>query len=131
MTTGAKVAVASLPTPSTAITPGIELVRVLGSIEIRYEFDRDGSMFRGVIGFQKVRASRWRAEPYCTVWHINDCYDTVAEVLESDWVEELQMAQTTGQRNWVMRHFIIYLDGAGSFEFVAESAAVSTPEPVT
>jgi hypothetical protein len=131
MTTESKVAVASLPTPSTAITPGIEVVRVLGSIEIRYQFDRDGSLFRGVISFQKVRASRWRAEPYCTVWHIKDCYDTVAEVEGSDWVAELQQAQTIPGRPWVMRHFMIYLDSAGCFEFVAESAEVAAAEPVT
>lgn len=126
-----KVFVASLPTPSTAITSGVELVDLGVSLEMRYEFDRDGALFRGVICFHKVRASRWRAEPYCSVWHIKDCYDTVAEVLDSDWVEELQLAQTTGQRSWVMRHFIIYLDSAGCFEFVAESAEVSHVEAVT
>lgn len=130
MTTESKVQVASLPTPSTAFTSDARLVDLGTSLEIRYEFDRDGALFRGVIEFRKVRASRWRAEPYCTVWHIKDCYDTVAEVLESDWVEELQEAQTTGQRSWMMRHFMIYLDSAGCFEFVAESALMSDAEPV-
>jgi hypothetical protein len=130
--TGSKVAIATLPTPSTALTSDVELVRTVGSAEIRYEFDRDGALFRGVISFHKVRAGRWRAEGHCTAWHIKDCYDTVAEVEESDWVEELRhAAQTTGHRSWVMRHFMIYLDSAGCFEFVAESANVATVEPVT
>ena len=127
MTTVSKVPVAQLPTPSTDITSDVELVRHGGSAEIRYEFDRDGAQFRGTIRFNKVRAGRWRAEGHCTAWHIEGCYDTVAEVMESEWVEELQRAQTTSTSPWVMRHLMLYLDSAGCFEFVAESCEV-TPE---
>lgn len=124
--TGPKVAVGALPTPSTAMTSDVELVRTGGSAEIRYEFDRNGDLLRGVIRFHRVRAGRWRAEGHCTVWHVQDCYDTVAEVEESEWVQELRTAQKPNSRPWVMRHFMIYLDSAGCFEFVAESAEVGS-----
>jgi hypothetical protein len=45
-----KVPLATLPNPSTAVTSGVQLVTDGGSAELRFEFDRDGAIFRsGVI----------------------------------------------------------------------------------
>ncbi|MCW5220686.1 hypothetical protein D5041_13295 [Verminephrobacter aporrectodeae subsp. tuberculatae] len=72
--------------------------------------------------FIKPRAFRKREEIYCTVWHIEDAYDTVCEIQGSDWVDELRAAATPDKRDyWVMRHFMIYVDSFGCLEVVAES----------
>jgi hypothetical protein len=126
-----KVPLATLPTPSTAIVSDVELTTDGGSAALRFAFDRNGVIFRSGVSFSRVRASRWRAEGHCTAWHIEGAYDTVVEILESPWIDELQNSQSTRSiRSWTMRHFMLYLDSAGCFEFVAESYAL-LPEEVT
>ncbi|MES2934502.1 MAG: hypothetical protein V4805_13560 [Pseudomonadota bacterium] len=73
--------------------------------------------------FLKPRAFRKREETYCTTWHVKDTYDTVCEVSDSDWVEELRRDAVPEWRDrWVLRHFIIYVDSFGCLEVIAESA---------
>jgi hypothetical protein len=75
--------------------------------------------------FVKPRAFRKREETYCTGWHVSETYDTVCEVIESDWVAELRSDAVPEWRDrWIMRHFMIYVDGFGCLEVVAESAAL-------
>src|SRR5690242_19376662 len=112
---------AELPVPSTALKRDPSFWAPGGVAELRFEFERDGRPLRGGIRFERVRAFRQRAESHCTVWHV-DAYDTLVEVNDSTWVQELQdaePAQTWGK--WVLRHYLIYLDSAGAFEVVAES----------
>lgn len=72
--------------------------------------------------FIKPRAFRKRGEIYCTEWHVNDVYDTVCEIEESDWVQELRCDAVPDLRDyWVMRHFMVYADSFGCLEIVAES----------
>jgi hypothetical protein len=89
---------------------------------IRYEYSRDGTRFRSGIRFENHRALRTRAESSCTIWHIDSAYDTLTEVQESPWVTEIYNDTSAQWRDhWTMRHYIIYLDGSGSFEVIAES----------
>jgi hypothetical protein len=118
-----------LPTPSTAITSGVRLVSDGGSVTLRFEFDRDGIIFNSGVTFRKVRASQWRAESHCTAWHIEEAYDTVVEVKGSPWVAELEATQSSRPRTpWVMRHFMLFIDSEGCFEFVADSFELIEPE---
>ena len=92
-----------------------------GSAELRIEFDRNGLIVRSGLRFMRVRAFRFRAEGHCTRWHVEGTYDTLVEVEQSDWVGELLAAEpseTWGR--WKIRHFLIYLDGAGAYEVAAE-----------
>jgi hypothetical protein len=123
-TAGAKVPLGELPTPSTAITQGIDQEMTGGALTLRFAFFRDGLIYRSGVRFEKVRASRWRAESHCTVWHI-EAYDTIMEVTDSAWVEELSMAEPARQwGNWVMRHFMLYTHSSGCIEVVAENWAL-------
>jgi hypothetical protein len=75
-----------------------------------------------VILFHKPRAYRTRQEVHCTPWHVNEVYDNLCEVTDSDWVDELRGDTVPDWRDrWVMRHFMIYLDSFGSLEVVADS----------
>ena len=64
---------------------------------------------------------RARTERGCTAGHIEGAYDTLVEVEDSPWVQELR-ADTNEQ--WrdkgQTHHYMIYLDGVGSFEVIAE-----------
>jgi hypothetical protein len=87
-----------------------------------FEFEREGTAYRGGLRFAKVRAYRFRSEGHCTVWHIEGAYDTLAEVSGSEWVGELLAAEPTETwGRWEIRHFMIYIDSAGCFEVGAAS----------
>lgn len=84
--------------------------------------DIEGRKFSQGVLFVKPRAVRTRAEIYCSIWHLTDTYDTVCEVMESDWVAELKNDAVPDWRDrWAMRHFILYVDSFGCIEVVAES----------
>jgi hypothetical protein len=130
--TPASKSLATLTTPSTAITSGVQLTADGGSAVLRFEFDREGALFESVVRFHKVRTGRWLAESHCTAWHIEGAYDTIVEIEDSSWVNELQSTQPPGTRRpWVLRHFMLFLDSAGYFEFVAESWEVLPDERVS
>lgn len=51
-------------------------------------------------------------------------------MVPSDWVAGLvgaEPAETWGR--WTIRHFLIFIDGAGAFEVAAQSFAVLLEEP--
>ena len=117
-----KVALATLPTASTAITSDVELASDGASASLGFDFDRDGVIYRSGVRFSKVRAIQWRAEGQCSVWHIEGAYDTVIEVEGSSWVSELERSQSQRpNKPWTIRHFMLFIDSAGCYEFAAES----------
>ena len=82
-------------------------------------FFRQDFKFCSTIEFSRVRAYRERAGVYCTAWHTAG-YDKVVEVLDSEWVAELQAnAEPRVREAFTMRHFLAYLEGAGAIEVVA------------
>jgi hypothetical protein len=107
-----------VPVPSTAFTTEAELC----GQEIRFSYiDVHGRELKGGIAFSGVLATRSRAERCCSVWHIEDAYDTLVEVLHSDWVRVMRSAtQQTWRGEWKMHHFMIYLDSVGAFELIAD-----------
>lgn len=93
-----------------------------GEAELRCKYERNGSMYFGGFSFSRVRAYRFVAEGHCTVWHVEDAYDTLVEVVHSDWVAELIAAETNQTPwKWAVRHFLIFVDGSGAYEVAAES----------
>lgn len=119
-----------LPEPSTARVSPFVLTRLRGgTLEIRVDYDRDGDAFNIGVRFDAVRAFRFRAELYATPWQIRDAYDSLVEVLPSAWVSELRAdAPSTSRDEWVMRHFMITIDGAGCYEAIARDFSISPEE---
>lgn len=114
-----------LPFSSTSVINDPSLRTDGGDLLLSMNFDDDGETRSACLRFLKQRAFRKRSESYCTGWHVADVFDTVCEVQGSDWVRELRAASAPEWRDqWVMRHFIIYLDSFGCVEVVAESVAL-------
>lgn len=125
-----QVPVGELTPPSAEIVSDVMSIFDGGALELRFEFDLDGVVYRSGVRFEKVRAHRYRAEGHCRPWHV-DVYGIVAEVEDSDWVADLSVsepAETWG--GWVLRHFMLYIDSAGCFEVVAGSWGLLPAEPV-
>jgi len=120
-----KLPLLKLPYPSTAAIRDPSLVIAHRGLLVSLVCDEDGRLQQVELLFTKPRAFRLRAETHCTVWHVQDTYDTVCEVKPSDWVEELRDDSVREWRDfWTMRHFIVYLDSFGCLEVVAESASL-------
>lgn len=114
-----------LPLPSTAIIRGPVLCTDGGDLLLSMDCDDDGRKRSVCLRFVKQRAFRKRSENYCKGWHIKDVYDTVCEITDSDWVAELRTDSVPEWRDsWIMRHFMIYVDGFGCLEVVAESVSL-------
>ncbi|HEY8749541.1 MAG TPA: hypothetical protein VIM11_16275 [Tepidisphaeraceae bacterium] len=128
----------TVPVASTAFESGGAYM-LLGTI--RYNFDRDGVNRRSGIRFKRIKATRTYSESASNAWHIEGAYDTLVEIENSPWVEELQGNTADRQRRigetWEMHHYMIYLDSSGTFEVIAESwealpeEAGSWPNPMT
>lgn len=121
-----KGAIGSIPCPSTEIvgTPVVESVGAALSLSFEFE-DDDDVRFASGIDFDGVRAFRKRAESLCSAWHIEDAYDTVVEVYESEWVKELRATARPEWRDcFPMRHFLVYLDSFGALEVVGAGAVI-------
>lgn len=89
---------------------------------IRFSYEKSGTKYHSGIEFSRVLAMRKRAERCCTAWHIQDDYDTLVEIENSSWIQELQADTNINFRNkWQTHHYMIYLDSVGCFEVIAES----------
>src|SRR5579864_4322433 len=89
---------------------------------LRFQYYRGDVLHRSAILFKRVAATRTRAERCCTEWHIEGAYDTLVEVEDSSWVDEIRADTDEHWRyKWEMHHYMIYVDSAGCFELIAES----------
>ena len=87
---------------------------------IRFGYKIDGQVYVAGIAFEDVTAMRHRAERACTIWHIEGCYDTLAQVDGSTWADEIRADMTERWRaQFKCNHYMIYLDSVGCFEVVA------------
>ena len=114
-----------LPFASTSIISEPMLYTDGGDLLLSMNFDDEGKMCSTCLRFVKQRAFRKRSEIYCTGWHVVDVFDTVCEVLDSDWVSKLRAVCALEWRyKWAMRHFMIYVDSFGCVEVIAESISL-------
>jgi hypothetical protein len=112
----------SLPVSSLEFTTEAYLDSSGAMSAIRFVYKAEGKEVYSGLSFNQVYALRQRSERYCTVWHIEDTYDTLVEVEDSSWVKELREDMSEHYRkDWRPHHYMIYLDSVGCFEFLAES----------
>jgi hypothetical protein len=129
---GSKRVVGPLSSEPSAFTEAVIFTHPGGDAELRCLYERGGSKYSGGLHFYRVRAYRFRAEGHCTPWHIEQAYDTLVEIEQSEWVDELLAAEPSETwGHWTIRHFLIFLDGAGAYEVAAENVEWLQEEPVS
>jgi len=110
-----------LPIPSTQFGGG---GASLVDNEIRFEYQRGGAYYRGALRFKRVCATRTRNEPFCTLFHLEDAYDTLVEIAPSPWLEEVRRDSAAWAERYrdpmAWHHYMVYLDSSGCFEVIAE-----------
>lgn len=98
-----------------------------GDVLLDYTFWSKDVLRESGIHFGNVLAFQRRADIYCTAWHLTG-HDKVVEIVDSEWVHELrEAAELTWREHWNMRHFLVYIDGEGAFEVIAEEVLL-TPD---
>lgn len=117
-----KVQLFEIAEPSTESVTDATL-QIVGRIGmLRYDYYRDGLAFRSAIRFSGLMAARTLSERCCTPWHIEGVYDTLSEVTNSEWIQNVREGMPERYRGDLsLRHFMIYLDSSGCFEILAES----------
>ncbi|MFB5652564.1 hypothetical protein ACE5IS_18125 [Leptospira wolffii] len=116
----------TLPFPSTYLVSSPQISLIEGDFVLFLKFaDDNDNLKKYIVKFNSARAFRKRSEIHCTVWHIAECYDTVCEVFDSTWVDELIEDTVPDMRSlWTMRHFILYLDSFGCLEVTGKSVEI-------
>jgi hypothetical protein len=83
--------------------------------------ESESRAFAAGLRFVRVRAFRWRAEVHSTVWQIDGAYNSLVEVVDSDWVSELHEAEPSDHHHWEIHHFMVYVEDSGSYEVASET----------
>jgi len=117
------------PVPSTDFSTDASLCLEGAFPTIRFSYCRGKDAKRSGIRFTRVLATRTRSERCCTEWHIQGAYDTLVEVPDSSWVDDLRADIPVRWRDeQEMHHYMIYLDSVGCFEVVAAAWEVVPEE---
>lgn len=53
-----------------------------------------------------------------------DSYDKVVELVDSEWIMELKRINEDDFNYWRLKHYAMYLDSVGMFQFIAQSFEV-------
>jgi hypothetical protein len=112
----------TFPVPSTNIATKVLMTYEGANVVLKFDyFDEEDNdkTYNGSVTFNYVVAFRHSDEKFTKPEYIRSSYDTLIEVRDSNWIKELMdlNREYTNQRN--LRHFAIYLDSYGLYEFIA------------
>ncbi len=75
-----------------------------------------------VLRFESVLCSKHTSSSF--TYGLYDSYDKVVELVDSKWLEALKKANEESFNYWDLRHYLLYLDERGLFEFIAHDFEV-------
>lgn len=109
------------PVPSNCIANGVVLIYAGGDAIIKFDYfdeNENGVIYNGSIRFKSVMAHRHSTEKFTNF--IQGAYDTVIEIQNSKWAKELYKLNPEDSKYWDIKHYAIYLDSFGLYEFIAQ-----------
>lgn len=111
------------PVPSTCIADGgVKLIYPGGDALLLFDYydeKKDDAIFNSGILFDAVQAHRHSSEKF--VNYLFDAYDSLVEIIDSDWVCQLRKVNKEIADHWNIKHYAIFLDSNGLYEFIARS----------
>lgn len=108
------------PVPSNCINNGVTLYFRGANAIMKFDYfdeERDDRKFNGGITFEAVMSHRHSSEKFTK--SIGAAYDTLIEITDSKWIDELKEISPEWAEYWKIKHYAIYLDGYGMYEFAA------------
>ena len=75
-----------------------------------------GIVFSCVLGMKHTSA---RFTP-----NLYGAYDKIVQITETEWLKEMQKLNNEDYSYWNPKHYVMYLDGIGLYQFIAKSVEV-------
>lgn len=109
------------PVASTALAEGgVKLIYPGGDAWLLYDYyDKNNTIFNSGILFDTVLAHRHTSEKL--IKSLMGAYDYLVEILNSEWLEQLKEINKQTIDYWGLKHYAIFLDSNGLYEFIAKS----------
>ena len=91
-----------------------------GKMELRYNFFKDSIIYKTGFLFNRIQAFKFEADLYPEGWKIDHSYDTLIQVVNSPWIEEMEEGQSEDIiKRRTLNHYLIYFHHFGCYEVVA------------
>lgn len=115
------------PVPSTQIYHGVNMLYPGANAILLFDYHKNDHIYKAGIKFEMVRAFRHLSEGF---GFLEGAYDTLVEVENSKWSDELSKVNPFLEKNYnyKLRHFAIYLDSNGLYEFIAHNFMIIEPK---
>jgi hypothetical protein len=117
----------SLPILSSEIEEGVNIsndgMDIVLSFKYALESDRQKKY---EIRFESVLCHMHTSERFTP--KMFDSYDTLVSLEESEWLDSLKILNSRDFEFWKPKHFVIYFDGSGQYQFIAREFIVSEKE---
>ncbi len=84
--------------------------------------DDDERLRKIILRFESVLCSKHTSSSFTS--GLYDSYDKVVELVDSKWLEALKKANEESFNYWDLKHYLLYLDERGLFEFIAHDFEV-------
>lgn len=111
------------PVPSTCLADGgVKLIYPGGDAWLLFDYydeKKDDTIFNSGIVFDAVQAHRHSSEKFTKF--IFEAYDCLVEIVNSEWVNKLREINKEIADYWNIKHYAIFLDSNGLYEFIARS----------
>jgi hypothetical protein len=109
------------PVASTALAEGgVKLIYPGGDAWLLFDYyNEDNAVFNSGILFDTVLAHKHTSEKLIST--LMGAYDYLVEIADSEWLEQLREINQQTVDYWKLKHYAIYLDSNGLYEFIAKS----------
>ena len=88
--------------------------------------DEENKLKKIVIRFNSVICNKHTSARFTP--RLYDSYDRIVELVDSEWLKELKNINEEDYIYWKPKHYIVYLDGFGMFQFIAQDYEVKHEE---
>ncbi len=88
--------------------------------------DEENRLRKIVIKFNSVLCNKHTSARFTS--KLYDSYDRIVELVDSEWLVELKSVNKEYFNYWNPKHYVIYLDEVGMFQFIAQGYEVRQVE---
>ena len=116
----------TFPVPSNCINTGIKIIYEKIDATILFDYydeDNDDKIYDGKIIIKSIIANRHTSEK--VTQFIEGTYDNLCEIKDSIWLSQLSKLSPEWISKDNLKHYAIYLDSYGLYEFIAEDFSVT------
>lgn len=84
--------------------------------------DEENQQRHITIVFKRVVCSKHTSASFTV--KLYNSFDTIVELIDSEWLNELKSINNEKYEFWCPRHYIVYFDGIGMLQFIAQDVEI-------